>query len=586
MLHFLAAAARPVLLPEMADFIAVDLKNRRLDADAQFQNPEEIMTICSSLITSTASNWYSTAHVIHNACEDSTRLSARRYSFDALEDNTEKEVRLAHLSVKEWLMTSMHKDFIEANIGSVPIASDLVAQTCIAYLLHFDWPCDFSKTPLSHFPFLNYAVYHWLHHLETSLSENGTLAAKRMAFDLLRPDQVQFINVAFVFNSPFCIFSFQRVQWPKSSASPGDDSVAHQVSSEDEVQFGSPLYWAAHFGKSKVCEVLIAEAADVNALGGPDQTPLNAAIAEGHDEVVKLLIRSGAELEPRDSHWQSPLQCACRALNLEAVKLLLSSKVDVNAVGRNPMSGLAFAAKYEDEEAILRLLLEAGANVNQHEGSETSPLVLACRSWSWRRRSNEVALRLLLDHGADVHDGEDTNDTALAAAVESRNLPAIRILIERGANFDAGLQAAAVFGKEETVRLLLELGADINHRGGRYSTALCAATYHGHEDMVRYLLSHGAEIDIQDKHGWTAVEIALVQGHKDVYKELSDLSHDSRDPTSPRGLPPDKTASAGFASGLTVHPDGLTVSASKFYIQRSFLCLLPCRKFATRSAGS
>ena len=97
MLHFLAVAARPVLLPEVADFIAVDLENRRRDVDAQFQDPQDILTICSSLITSTASPWPAAAHFTEYACEDDV--------FEPSGNDPQEEIRLAHLSVKEWLIT-------------------------------------------------------------------------------------------------------------------------------------------------------------------------------------------------------------------------------------------------------------------------------------------------------------------------------------------------------------------------------------------------------------------------------------------------------------------------------------------------
>jgi hypothetical protein len=44
-LHFLAVAARPVVPPELADFIAIDIEKRRVDVDVRFQDAREILTI-------------------------------------------------------------------------------------------------------------------------------------------------------------------------------------------------------------------------------------------------------------------------------------------------------------------------------------------------------------------------------------------------------------------------------------------------------------------------------------------------------------------------------------------------------------
>lgn len=82
-LHFLALAARPILLPELADFIAMDIGRRRVDVDVQFLDAKEILTICSSLVTSSNSSWRSVAGVAATACEDALRYSAIREFFAA-----------------------------------------------------------------------------------------------------------------------------------------------------------------------------------------------------------------------------------------------------------------------------------------------------------------------------------------------------------------------------------------------------------------------------------------------------------------------------------------------------------------------
>ncbi|MFD0059023.1 ankyrin repeat domain-containing protein [Streptomyces sp. NPDC127168] len=66
------------------------------------------------------------------------------------------------------------------------------------------------------------------------------------------------------------------------------------------------------------------------------------------------------------------------------------------------------------------------------------------------------------------------------------------------------LYEAAVSGRPEIVRLLLEAGAspDAESRGvGAEGTPLCAAACWGHAETVRELLAHGADPGLREDHG-------------------------------------------------------------------------------------
>jgi ankyrin repeat protein len=529
-LNFLALAARPVLLAEVADFIAMDLENRRIDVDAQFQDPQDILTICSSLVTSTESSWQSVAEINECACEDALRrrrLSGRIKSHLLSRKYPGEELKLAHLSVKEWILSSTYTEIVTTRVGVSPKGPDLVAQTCLAYLLQFNTLRNFTKTSIAEYPFLNYAVYHWLHHVETCLTENSSLTTKQMACDLTKLNQAQFLNVAFVFNEA-CYHQPDR-PWRSHGRSPvarWRDYVHAAKKSGETWDFASPLYWAAQFGKRKVCELLIAEGADPNASGGPIDTPLNAAIAEGHDSVVQLLITSGADIEPRSGHQYSPLQHACMKLNLEVVKILINAKVNVNAIGEESASALALAVDWGDNGAILQLLLDAGANLNLREWPDIKLLRMACGSWEGAENGNGVVVKMLLNHGADIHYGQDTGDTALALAVERGNLPAVRLLVEKGASLRTQnrkrrtlLMEACCYGedqgREEIVRHLINNGADINAQVEENTerNALCTSlAKKAGATVVRLLLEHGADPNLTEGRGKTPLQIASKVG--------------------------------------------------------------------------
>ena len=72
---------------------------------------------------------------------------------------------------------------------------------------------------------------------------------------------------------------------------------------------------------------------------------------------------------------------------------------------------------------------------------------------------------------------------------------------------------AAVADDEDTLRLLLSLGASAKQVTSRYDgTALIAAAHLGHDGVVRQLIAAGAPLDHVNNLHWTAAIEAIVLG--------------------------------------------------------------------------
>ena len=118
----------------------------------------------------------------------------------------------------------------------------------------------------------------------------------------------------------------------------------------------------------------------------------------------------------------------------------------------------------------------------------------------------------------DARDG--AGRTALHVATFTRQRGAIRALLRAGADpaaldhdrYDA-VTIAAVADDEETLRLLLELGASARLVTSRYDgTALIAAAHLGHDGVVRRLIDASAPLDHVNNLHWTALIEAIVLG--------------------------------------------------------------------------
>ncbi len=125
--------------------------------------------------------------------------------------------------------------------------------------------------------------------------------------------------------------------------------------------------------------------------------------------------------------------------------------------------------------------------------------------------------------------------TAVHVATFARQREAIRLLAQAGADlhllerdrYDA-VTIASVADDEDTLRLLLSLGASAKQVTSRYDgTALIAAAHLGHDGVVRQLIAAGAPLDHVNNLHWTAVIESIVLGdggprHQATLKALID----------------------------------------------------------------
>ncbi|KAJ5753759.1 uncharacterized protein N7511_007912 [Penicillium nucicola] len=142
-------------------------------------------------------------------------------------------------------------------------------------------------------------------------------------------------------------------------------------------------------GKARVLKMLIDTGADVNEYeeGIP---PLSAAATTGEEEVMRLLVDAGADVN--DVHQgATALYLAARRNNISSVQFLLEEGADVDLMSGERFSPLLCAAD-KGHDAVLRLLLHAGADIHRYD---TSPLLCAVE------KGHEAVVRLLLEAGAD-----------------------------------------------------------------------------------------------------------------------------------------------------------------------------------------
>jgi ankyrin repeat protein len=130
-------------------------------------------------------------------------------------------------------------------------------------------------------------------------------------------------------------------------------------------------------------------------------------------------------------------------------------------------------------------------------------------------------LRQLLTERTEANARDDRGRTPLHVATFARQREAVRVLAAGGAELGAlendrydAVTIAAVADDEDSLRVLLELGASAKLITSRYDgTALIAAAHLGHDGVVRQLIAAGAPLDHVNNLHWTALIESIVLGN-------------------------------------------------------------------------
>ncbi|CAI7672865.1 unnamed protein product [Penicillium discolor] len=542
LLQFLVYSNRPLSLAEAQEVIATQIENesRGFDIKRRLFCETDILDYCPGLVT-----------VVHA---------------------TDKELHLAHLSVKEYLL--------EENDFEITTASISITRTCLSYLTGINGSHREIKR---NFPMARYAAELWTGH-----------AALAQASEDISRVTVSFLERKATFQRWTRLYQADR-SWDDNPGPPRSSRLyyacllglvapaRHLISKGEDVnaqggQYGNALQAASFKGFQGIVKLLLDKGADINAQGGEYGNALQAASLGGHQEIVKLLLGKGADINAQSGRYDrygNALQAASEEGHLEIVKLLLDKGADVNAQGGLYNNALQAASSGGHQE-IIKLLLDNGADINtQHslqaasEGGfqEITKLLLEKkedinvqrRVLALSENGFQDIFKLLSDKGIKTPgdfpaalegsyqeitnllfgEGEGVNaqggqySNALQDASEDGHQEIVTLLLDKGEDVNAqggqysnALQAASKGGHQEIVKLLLDKGADINAQGGQYGNALQAASFRGCQRIVKLLLDKGANINAQGGEYSNALQAASERGHQEIIKLLLDKGAD------------------------------------------------------------
>lgn len=236
------------------------------------------------------------------------------------------------------------------------------------------------------------------------------------------------------------------------------------------------LLRAASQGNIKSAEKALAAGAAISYVGSDLNTPLLKAAINMNAEMVDFLVKQGASIHEVGKDGETSLIIAARQNDLKLLEVCISHHIDIEARDNDDKSAL-YVAVCKDHIDVVKRLVDLGANVDticDKKSTKETPLTVAA---AYGRTPEMVDF--LLNHGADINKGNVYKETAL--------------------------MRAAIFRKYETVKLLLEKGADYTLKNGSGYTVLeYVKTKMNIPDMVAlleaFMLEKSIETNSEETH--------------------------------------------------------------------------------------
>ena len=243
------------------------------------------------------------------------------------------------------------------------------------------------------------------------------------------------------------------------------------------------LHWASYRDDLESVDLLLRAGADVNARNDLGATPLWAASQNGSEPMVRRLLEAGANPNASLLLGETPVMVAARSGAPAIVELLAAKGANVNARGARGQTALMWAVAQKHPE-VVRVLLARGADIRARSDSWSEVMAVSPHGYLEYNRAiphgNETALmfaarvddlasaRLLVAAGADVNDQDAWGVSAVVLASHSGFTDVVEFLLEKGANANAdkagftALHEAVMRRDENLVKVLLNHGADAN----------------------------------------------------------------------------------------------------------------------------
>jgi ankyrin repeat protein len=331
-----------------------------------------------------------------------------------------------------------------------------------------------------------------------------------------------------------------------------------------------------HKGEERFVEFLLNAGVDPNNPAGNGETALDVAVFDDRADLAALLIAHNARV---DLTWggSTALDFAAAGGRVEIARLLINHGADVRRVYPSGRTALHMAVRNHNRD-MAELLIDRGADVNAHTAYAAPPLSEAVH------RDFQDMTALLLNAGADPYLSNGTLSSPMDLAIHLHRTAIVRqitafapkpdpslisqaalsefgdiveVLLNAGVDGSPCLHDLALKGKATMLRLLLDKGANANHRSRTGATPLHDAALAGNTAAIDVLLAHHADINARETDsGDTPLYMAAAFGREDAARLLLEKGADPNIPDKNGATPLHATLATGdskIAEAIRTH---------------------------------
>jgi len=254
------------------------------------------------------------------------------------------------------------------------------------------------------------------------------------------------------------------------------------------------LHHAARDGNDPLINYLIEKGAKTEIQSNQGKTPLHLAATFDRKDAVAALVKRGAVLETRDPYGRTALVlCARERGGAATAKVLLDAGADINTRDKFGETALGLAV-WRGKGEMIDLFLERGAVVPE-KGEQWQPLVSMAAS-----KGLTSLFRKLTEKNRDLKSIAEFETSLLSEAARGGSEEIVNTILGMGFAPDKAdlygwtpLHYAAVDGRMQTARVLIERGASINARTIAGQTSWDVACERGMKEVAALLASRGAD---------------------------------------------------------------------------------------------
>ena len=286
----------------------------------------------------------------------------------------------------------------------------------------------------------------------------------------------------------------------------------------------TPLSHSISKRRKNVTDILLKAGANVNTVSYMGWTPLHYAAWNGATDTIKDLVSRGGDLSSVTLDGKSVLDIAEEKGKAETYTFI---KNYLAALNSNGSDGEAISEPDVDEMAVRQV-----ANAKKLEQKQTNDeRVRGIRMYHCHEhplamgvlQSDPNAVMKAVENGADPNEYFKTNYsdssycTSMYMATRFQDEKMIRLLVNLGADINLGkkkplsspLHLAAEEGYLEITKLLLELGANMKGMNSDADTPFVRAALKCDRNLVNFYEDKGFDINVKDKSGRSLLHRAV-----------------------------------------------------------------------------